>query len=352
MNLDSLRRTFTTPRWRRTWHQVSRVAPWLLAAVVTTLVVRHAATIDWAAVRAALAALPWPLLAGAAAIALAGHAAFASYDLVARQVVGHRAAAPRSALIAAIGYALNLNFGALVGGVAVRLRLYDRAGVPLPQGSAVVACGMAANWSGWALLMGGVLLVAAPLPWPERWAVPPDAWRWALAGVLVLVPALGLLGCARRAGQPLWRSASLRWPALRHGASWLVLATLSWSLAATVVWVLLRGAVPWWSVAGAMLLAAVAGVVTHVPAGLGVLEAVVLSTLGSAAPQPTLLAALVAYRLVYYGVPLLLALAGYAWLEAAGTHSDAGRNGEQGSQRPARVPSRAPAGAGAEGGGR
>ena len=52
-----------------------------------------------------------------------------------------------------------------------------------------------------------------------------------------------------------------------------------------------------------LLLAAVAGAVSHVPGGLGVLEAVFIAALGSQVPRPELLAALLAYRCVYYLLP-------------------------------------------------
>ena len=307
------------------WRWLLRVAPWLLAGLVVGLVWRQAATLDWPAVRLALAGLPWTLLAGAAAVALAGHAAFASYDLVARHVIGHRTSVIRSALIGAVGYALNLNFGALIGGVAIRLRLYRRAGLALGQAGAVVAGGMLANWCGWSALLAGALLWADPLPWPGGGLAPAGAWRLALALPALALPALLLLACARRAGQPLttWRRfpllSALRFPSLPEAGLWLLLAMLSWALASTVVWMLLQGALPWWPVAGAMLLAAIAGVITHVPAGLGVLEAVMLATLGGAVPPSTLLAALLAYRAVYYGLPLAAALVGYVVLESMPT---------------------------------
>jgi uncharacterized membrane protein YbhN (UPF0104 family) len=61
----------------------------------------------------------------------------------------------------------------------------------------------------------------------------------------------------------------------------------------------------------------VAGVVTHIPAGLGVLEAVFLSLLGGAHPVNELLAALLAYRAVYYLGPLVIAGVAYLALELA-----------------------------------
>lgn len=57
-------------------------------------------------------------------------------------------------------------------------------------------------------------------------------------------------------------------------------------------------------------------VITHVPAGLGVLEAVFIALLGAQLPQHQLLAALLAYGAIYYLAPLLLAAALYFVMEA------------------------------------
>ncbi|MCW5634992.1 MAG: UPF0104 family protein, partial [Rubrivivax sp.] len=141
---------------------IRRAAPWLLAGVVLVLVGRQAAGIDWREVGAALRELPAAALLAAAAAGLAGHAVFACYDLVGRRVVAHRATRARTWGIAAVSYALNLNLGALVGGVAVRLRLYARAGVPAAQAGQVVAVAMAGNWLGWAGLAAAALCLADP----------------------------------------------------------------------------------------------------------------------------------------------------------------------------------------------
>jgi glycosyltransferase 2 family protein len=59
----------------------------------------------------------------------------------------------------------------------------------------------------------------------------------------------------------------------------------------------------------------VASAIAHIPAGIGVLEAVFIALLGHEVPQPQMLAALLAYRACYYLGPLLVAIAGYTVLE-------------------------------------
>jgi glycosyltransferase 2 family protein len=66
------------------------------------------------------------------------------------------------------------------------------------------------------------------------------------------------------------------------------------------------------TVLGALLASSVAGMITHIPAGLFVLEAVFLALLTGAHPVNQLLAALLAYRAVFYLGPLIIA--GFVYL--------------------------------------
>jgi glycosyltransferase 2 family protein len=59
----------------------------------------------------------------------------------------------------------------------------------------------------------------------------------------------------------------------------------------------------------------VIAVPTHVPGGLGVLEAVYVAVLGARVPTASLLAALLAFRALYYVLPLAVAAALHLVLE-------------------------------------
>jgi uncharacterized membrane protein YbhN (UPF0104 family) len=60
-------------------------------------------------------------------------------------------------------------------------------------------------------------------------------------------------------------------------------------------------------VLGGFMIAQFAGIVSHVPGGLGVFETVILLALAPRAPSPALVGALLVYRLVYYVLPLAVA---------------------------------------------
>jgi uncharacterized membrane protein YbhN (UPF0104 family) len=61
--------------------------------------------------------------------------------------------------------------------------------------------------------------------------------------------------------------------------------------------------------------ASIVGVVTPIPAGLGVLEAVYLTLLSGRLGQGTVMGAVLAYRALYYLLPLLGGVALYLLLE-------------------------------------
>ncbi|MCF3877322.1 UPF0104 family protein, partial [Salmonella enterica subsp. enterica serovar Weltevreden] len=70
-------------------------------------------------------------------------------------------------------------------------------------------------------------------------------------------------------------------------------------------------------VLGVLLVSSIAGVIVHIPAGIGVLEAVFLALLaGEHTSQGTIIAALLAYLVLYYFIPLLLVLVCYLIMES------------------------------------
>lgn len=303
------------PAAQHAWHWTKRVAPWALAALVLTLVVRQARAVDWSQVGASLQQLPaWRLIL-AAGLAALSYTVYAGFDLVGRHLTRHGLPVPRTLGAAAISYAFNLNFGALVGGFAMRLRLYTRWGVPAATVAKVIAMSMTTNWLGYVWVAGGVLLWSPPLP--AGWA-PGDAVLRTLGAAMLTAALAYLVLCAVSRRRILrWREHELALPggglalvqALAGGANWVLMGG--------IVWLLFEGRVDFATVLGSLLMAAMAGVLTHVPAGLGVLEAVFVATLGGALPVAEVLAVVLAYRAAYYLLPLALALPAYAWSEAA-----------------------------------
>jgi len=292
-----------------------RAASLAFLALVGWLLLRYARNVDWPAVFAAIAAYDARTLAIVLALVVASYATYACYDLVGRRYAGHALSTRRVLLIAATSYAFALNLGALVGGAGFRFRMYAHSGLRAACIGRVVAFSMVTNWLGYVALAGIVFASGAVQP-PPRWGLSDAVLP--LAGMAMLaVAGAYLLACAKWRGRTFQvRGHRFRLPTPGVGALQMGLAALNWSLMAAILFVLLGGQPAWPLVLATLLLAAVASAMVHIPAGIGVLEAVFVAVLGMLVPETRLLAGVLAYRAAYYLLPLLFALAFYAGFEA------------------------------------
>lgn len=311
-------------RWRRAWPRV-RQGFWVaVGAAVLALIAQRARAIDWSGVGTALRALPPSSVLLAAVIVAGAYAAFISYELLARRYTGHRLSIGRTATIAGVCFAFNLNLGAWVGGVALRYRLYGRFGLKPSVITRILGFSLLTNWIGYSALAGAAL-TSGLIDLPDDAPVSGALLR--AFGVLLLLVVVGYLAACRWSQRRRWhlRGHTIELPRARMALLQLAVSVIHWSLMAGVMHVLLQGHVGFVTVLGTLLLSSVAGVVTHIPAGLGVLEAVFVSLLRGAHPVNQLLAALLAYRAVYYLGPLLIAVCAFVSLEfAARRHANTG----------------------------
>lgn len=309
-------------RWRRAWPRLKQVFFIVFALAVLGLIAWRAREIDWNDVLGALRALPLTTVALAAVIAFAAHAAYISYDLLARRYTGHRLGIGRTMAVAGVSFVFNLNLGALVGGVAMRYRLYGRFGLDTSVITRILGFSLLTNWIGYSAL-AGTAFASGLIELPDDAPIAGSALR-ALGVVLLLVAAAYVAAC-RWSQQRSWtvRGHTIELPRARMAALQIAASVTHWSLVATVLYVLLQGKVGFVTVLGALLASSVAGVITHIPAGLGVLEAVFVSLLSGAYPTNQLLAALLAYRAVFYLGPLIIAGIIYLSLELAARRGDA-----------------------------
>jgi uncharacterized protein (TIRG00374 family) len=129
--------------------------------------------------------------------------------------------------------------------------------------------------------------------------------------------ALGyVVACAVQHGRVWhWRGRELRLPSPKRALLQMAMSVANWALMGAAIYLLLGRDVPYGSALGALMAAAVVGVVTPIPAGLGVLEAVMLALLAHQLPQARVLGAVMAWRALYYLLPLFIGLALLAFLE-------------------------------------
>ena len=104
----------------------------------------------------------------------------------------------------------------------------------------------------------------------------------------------------------------------------MFLAWIDWGLAAGVLYVLLPShhGLTFRGFLAVFLTAQVLGLLSQIPAGLGVVESLIVVRLSSALPVATIMGALLVYRLIYFLVPFAIAtmVLAYSELRLARAH--------------------------------
>jgi uncharacterized membrane protein YbhN (UPF0104 family) len=253
--------------------------------------------------------IPGARIFGGLGFAAASYLCLTGFDWLALRYAGRPLSYPRAAIASftslSIGH--NLGFAALSSG-AVRYRFYSRWGLNAEEVAKVILfCGVTVG-IGLSALAGIALLIN-----------PQDA-----ANLLKLGPAsLFALGCAClslpvvyvtlsaivRAPLHLWKW-SFEMPRLKLALGQVVIGTVNFIFVAACLHQMLavQGQASYVQTATAYVLANIAVLVTHVPGGLGVIEATVSYVLPGAAS----IGALVAFRVIYFLIPLLIGLPVFA----------------------------------------
>jgi len=302
-------------RSRPWWPWLRRGATTLFFLLVGWLLVSQARTIQWGEVLTSLEDYPLTAAWGAVGLAVCSFTLYSCFDLLGRHYTRHALRASTVMLVTFTSYAFNLNLGSLVGGVAFRFRLYSRLGLRPGAITRIMSISMLANWMGYVLLAGLVFSLHPPTL-PVDWPV--HAGHLRLAGLALLAVAAAYLATCTftRRRHYVLRGHTIELPSPRLAMLQLLMGAGNWLTMSGILYILLQHRIEFSAVVSVLLLAAVAGVITHIPAGLGVLEAVFVALLSHLMPQAELLAALVAYRVIYYLAPLGVATAAYLAMEA------------------------------------
>jgi len=274
-----------------------------------------------------LKSLPSERVLQAVLLTAGGYLALTVYDVLAFRSIGKPLAYTKVALASFIGYAFSNALGLpLLTGTPMRYRFYTGWGLSALEVARVVLFGIVSFWLGF-LALGGVAFLLDPLIVPAALHLGPLHDTRPLGALFLLLVAVYLLATVLRRKPVAWRGFELALPAPRLAVLQVADAMLDWAFAAAVLYSLLPAS---WNVTfpallGAFLLSQVAGLLSQVPAGLGVFETLMLLLLPRELPRAQLLAALVAFRAVYYFLPLLVAAVLLGGHEAMKRRAQVGR---------------------------
>lgn len=266
------------------------------------------APVDIHAVTAQIRSTPWQVIATALASTFAGYLCLAAYDWSALKHIGKPLPLPVVISGGFLAYAFGNTIGlAAVSGGAVRWRLYSGLGLDGYDIAAVstftaIAYGVAATLVGLGALAVHPIALASVLP-----LQPTHVRLLAIAASLAILGPL-LLASVTRRRLKIGRFA-LQAPAPALLASQLLISLGDITFSALTLYLLLPAGGPAFLTFVAIFAAAtMAGVLSHVPGGVGVFETIIIAALPASVGIDKIAAALLLYRLIYFLVPFALAL--------------------------------------------
>jgi hypothetical protein len=237
------------------------------------------------------------------------YVALTGYDVSALWQIGARAPYRVSALAAFASYAISFNLGfPIITGAAVRYWIYSRIQMTALQVANVTVITGVTFWLGMTAVIGFTLVKAAePLAALDHLPLPLHI----ALGILILAGVAGY--CAWVALEPRrirLRGHVLELPGPGATIAQLAVGAADLCAAAAALYVLLPAGVDlnFTAFLAVYVLACILGVISHAPGGIGVFEATMLNALPGAS-QGSVLAALLLFRVIYYFVPFIVALA-------------------------------------------
>ncbi|MGD8384759.1 MAG: bifunctional lysylphosphatidylglycerol flippase/synthetase MprF [Lysobacterales bacterium] len=252
--------------------------------------------------------IPLAALLAAGLFTAGSYVVLTGYDTLAMRYIGHKLDYVRCAQTAFMAFAVgqNVGFAALSGG-SIRYRMYSLQGLSGFDIAKVIVFVSTTFVLGAALLLGTALLVlpvaAVPALGLSEFAL------HAIGLFLLAIPAV-YLALAGSVSKPLtigkWM---LSFPRPGIGLAQVFLSVIDLMLSAATLYVLIGPELPigFFPFLGIYLVAMSAGLVSSIPGGIGVFEAIMLVGLPGV-DRSVLLGSVLVYRVIYYVLPLCFAL--------------------------------------------
>lgn len=291
-----------------------RVRGWLKPALVLgilagalTLLYHELRQIHFGHVRASLESIPCGQHLACLGLTALNYLILVGYDSLAVREVGHPLSLRKVAFASFTGCVTSYNFGALLGGTPVRARLYSTWGLSAPEVVKLLVMVGTTFWVG-VCALAGLMFVFEPFPIPEDLRLGVSSVQ--PIGFVLLAISLAYISLPFVWRKPIeWHGHELSVPRVSTLLGQLAISAADLMVAAASLYVLLPESVSlsYPQFLGVYLLALVAVVFTHVPGGVGVLELVILK-FAATGSKDDVLAALIAFRVIYYLLPLGLAI--------------------------------------------
>lgn len=289
---------------------LNKVISWLglfFFALAAYMIYRQLSKYSLEELKDSLLSIPARHLVFALIASFSGYVALSTYDYLALKYIGMKLVAWKWILTGFVGFSVSNNAGhAIVSGGAVRYRFYSRWGIS--PGDIVKMV----TFSGFTYLVACFfLIIIGYILTPEHAFGGNDSTKVSTF-VTMILSLIGLFVY-------LWASiyykkdlvikgVEFRMPRFSLALQQIFIGSLDILMASLVLYSVLVCFVEidFFTFMGAFIIAQVLGVYSQVPGGLGVFELVFSNILPGQDNQAILFGALIAYRVIYYLLPLIL----------------------------------------------
>jgi len=305
---DALPTTATNQIWLQLKHLFPVILALGLLAAGAYALYHLLAQVQLSQVIAQVRAVPLTTMSLALLATFFAYLSLVGYDWSALRFINKPLPLPVTVTGGLLAYAFGNTIGlAALSGGAVRYRIYSGLGLDAYEIAAIstftaVSFGVAATLVGFGALAihPGALGVLIPLPLPTIRL---------LAIMAMAVMLLPLLWASISQKTLSIKSFSLRAPSVSVLVGQVVFSLCDIGFAALALYILLPTSdLGFLTFIAVFAAATMAGIVSHVPGGVGVFETVVLAALPASVPVSDAAAALLLYRITYFLVPFILAL--------------------------------------------
>ncbi len=226
------------------------------------------------------------------------------YDWLALRAIKKKISNLKVAFVSLVGQSVSLNFGALLGGTAIRYRIYSVWKFKVLDIVRLVFMLAVTFWVG-AMGLAGVIFLFMTVDVPPELKLPISMKL--LGAILLGFCALYLFVCYLAQGHSVRifkKEFSL--PPFKIAVWQTLVACADLVIAGGILYALLPKelGISFAQFLPSFVLAQITVVLTHVPGGIGVLEVIIMH-LNPNIPTETLFAALLLFRVIYYIIPLI-----------------------------------------------
>ena len=284
---------------------IARILIVVAIAAAIYLVYRSLSRFSLDEVLQAIATIPLSNTLLALVFVAGSYLCLTGFDYFGLRYAGKPLAYRRAALASFVSLSIGHNVGiAAMSSGAVRYRYYSRWGLSVEEVAKVILFSGLTVGLGLSTLAGAGLIL---FPGDAEALIGIGAgWTLAIGLACLTVPLAYLAGAHFVSASVSIRKWSFRFPSLRLAAIQILLGTTNFALVAACLHQLLSGIdpTPYLQVVTVYAIANSAALVSHVPGGVGVLEAAVVYLI----PGAGSLAAMIMFRVLYFFVPLGLGL--------------------------------------------